>query len=278
MGFLPSSIENHLLNAGCTTTELLVLRHVLDGCAFTLRELAAKTGKSTGVLDQATKKLIGKCILRRESVNGSPKYVLASPDGILRWLREHTAETLGLLKRREDDVCNFLSTVERELRRPSVEYFEGRTGIERAYWQILDAADGSIDVFLPLFCKEEDDPLCDIRQRFTLARRRRKVAYRVIAHDTPLGRRYCSRDVFEERSTKLCAPALHPIPFEQLIAGGVLGCFSYEDERACLLRFPHLAAQQQAIFNAHWHAEEDGVTVSLDCITLAELEGAIPSL
>jgi hypothetical protein len=277
MAFLPASIEAHLFNAGCTATELLVLRHLLDGATFTLRELAGKTGKSTGVLDQATKKLIGKRILRRESVNGTPKYALGSPDAILRWLREHTAQTMGLLQRREDDVHQFLSSVERDMRRPSVEYFEGSSGLERAYWQLLDAADREILTFLPPVYKEEEDPLRGLRERFTIMRRRKKIESRVITHDTMLGRRYRARDVFTHRQTVLVDPAVHPIPFEQAIAGDVLGCFSYEQERACLLRFPHLAEQQRALFEAFWSKTNsprgEEVTISLDSITIAELEG-----
>ena len=58
MTALPAHIEEYLLEAGFTSTEILVLRRLLVGESMTLREMASNTGKSTGVLDQAMKKLL----------------------------------------------------------------------------------------------------------------------------------------------------------------------------------------------------------------------------
>jgi len=279
VAFLPSSIAAHLLHAGCTPTEVVVLRHVLEGRSFTLRELAAKTGRSTGVLDQATKKLLGKHILRRECVNGTPKYVLASAEAILCWLREHTAETLGVLRRREEDVHQFLSAVEQERRCPSMEYFEGVDGMERAFRQLFEAADGEILVFRPIEEREEQDPLRDLRAGLNRQRRHCGVFCRTITHNTSLGRRFQARDPFEHRKTVLVPKDQYPCPFEQVIAGECFACFRYEEGKACILRFPHFAQSQRGFFDALWQRFGTGGSgwsdgaLSVDCIALSELEG-----
>ena len=98
MNPLPSSIETALLDAGFTQTEVIVLRKLMDGEALTLRELGAKTGKSNGVLDQATKKLLGKLILTKQEVNGIPKFALSSVESIGAWLEqvEKQLDNLGM--------------------------------------------------------------------------------------------------------------------------------------------------------------------------------------
>jgi len=58
MSHLPASIEAYLEEAGFSATEMLIVRQLLDHGATTLREIAVKTGKSTGVLDQAMRKLL----------------------------------------------------------------------------------------------------------------------------------------------------------------------------------------------------------------------------
>ena len=65
---LPSHIEKYLSEADFSATEILILRQIITGKAFTLRELASKTGKSTGVLDQAMKKLLKKQIAEKNSL------------------------------------------------------------------------------------------------------------------------------------------------------------------------------------------------------------------
>ena len=48
---LPAGIESYLKEAGFSATEMLLLRKLVEEDSLTIRELASKTGKSTGVLD-----------------------------------------------------------------------------------------------------------------------------------------------------------------------------------------------------------------------------------
>jgi DNA-binding MarR family transcriptional regulator len=57
---LPAGIESYLKEAGFSATEMLIIRKLVEEDCLTLRELAGKTGKSTGVLDLAMKKLLQK--------------------------------------------------------------------------------------------------------------------------------------------------------------------------------------------------------------------------
>ena len=88
MNSLPSSVEAYLKEADFSSTELLVLKRLLQEDALTLREIAAKTGKSTGVLDMAVKKLMSKSIVTKEGINETTKYSIKSLEPILAWLEK----------------------------------------------------------------------------------------------------------------------------------------------------------------------------------------------
>ncbi len=134
---LPISIENYLQEAGFTPTEMLILKRLLEGQAVTLRELAAKTGKSTGVLDQATKKLIDRKIVTKENINDSSKYAISSLEAINKWMKDDMEHRHAVLDRKKQDFEAFISTVKHESSRPDMEYFEGLSGIEQAFSKLL---------------------------------------------------------------------------------------------------------------------------------------------
>ena len=94
---LPTSIEAALKDAGFTGTEILVLRKLMEEDSMTLRELASKTGKSTGVLDQAIKKLLRKGIIHRQDFNGVSKFVLLSITTISEWMARDMREKRDIL-------------------------------------------------------------------------------------------------------------------------------------------------------------------------------------
>lgn len=246
---LPASIEAYLVDSGFSPTELLVLRHALSGQALTLRELASKTGKSTGVLDQATKKLLTKQILTREKINGTPKYTVDSLHSIHRWVQRDIRGKQELLKRKEQDFRQFVSSLELDSARPKMEYFEGPEGMEKAYMRLLDLAEKELFQFLPITSKEEDDPLRNFRVRYFRERKKRNIFLRVVAHDSPLGKRFQSRDVFEFRKTTLVAESQCPIPFEKIITGDTVACFNHAEERACFVHYPELAEMERNMFN-----------------------------
>ncbi|MDD5751525.1 MAG: hypothetical protein PHS73_03320, partial [Candidatus Peribacteraceae bacterium] len=197
MTTLPASIEGYLLEAGFSLTEILVLKRMLEGEALTLRELATKTGKSTGVLDQATKKLLKRKILVRETVNDSPKVLLQSLDAVMRWMREDMDRKLQTMQSRAKDFETFIASLKQESTRPEIEYFEKDGGIERAYMKLLTIGAKEFLHYRPVTMREEEDPLRAFRVQYFRERHRRGIFARVIAPDTTLGRRYQSRDPFE---------------------------------------------------------------------------------
>ena len=277
MNSFPASIESHLLEAGFSSTEILTLKNLANGVPFSLRQIAAKTGKSTGVLDQATKKLIRKGIVKRECVNGSPKYTLASLDAVTKWISEHTNERLTILRQREKDVHLFFSSLKLEQERPSMEFFDGHDGMEQTYQRLLECKEDLLQ-YLPVSQKEEDHPLQALHEQFLCERRRRDIFLRVIAHDTFLGRRFQSRDHLAHRKTVLIPKSQCKFDFEQIIAGKTITCFHHKNLQACRMTFPSFIASQRALFEAIWSQYTEGSNYTIDNITLAELEGYMPSV
>lgn len=251
MTSLPQSIETYLIEAGFNATELLVLRRLLEDDAKTLRELASKTGKSTGVLDQATKKLINKRILKREIINGTPRYVLSSLEAIADWVKRDMHEKRDTLKRKQDDFESFIATLKKDQSRPEVRYFDGPEGMEQAYMMLLRESRDLL-VYLPVTFKEEEDPLRVFRVNFFRERRRHGIFSRVITHNTPLGRRYQSRDPFEYRKTILVPEDDFPLTFEKIISGDTVACFNHATQKACLLHYPELAHTERGSFEMIW--------------------------
>jgi|TARA_B100002003_G_scaffold176167_1_gene164069 hypothetical protein len=249
MNSFPVSIEKYLTEeAGFSGTELLSLRHLLCGDALTLRELAAKTGKSTGVLDQAVKKLITRKILCRQCVNDTPKVTLASPEAIRIWMKKDLQDKQKMLRRKEQDVESFICSLTFNITRPQIEYFEGEEGMEKAYMKLLDLTEKELFLYMPMIHKEEEDPLREFRAQYFRERKKRKIFLRVIGHDTPLGRRYKSRDHFEYRQTALAPESSCPVVFEKIIAGDTVACFNHPEKRVCFIHFPELACAERKLF------------------------------
>lgn len=263
---LPSSIETYLTDAGFTATELIVLHKLLEGEALTLRELAARTGKSTGVLDQAVKKLLGRGIVARETVNAAPKLLIKSLGSILDWVRKDTEVKFQAMKSRAQNFESFIASLERESIRPEMEYFEGREGIVKAYEKLLTLGAKELLFYLPVTTKEEEDPLCAFRVQYFRERRRAGVFSRILVPESPLGRRYRSRDPFEYRKSELLPESVFPITFEKVIAGDTVACFTHVSpagtddlagERACFLHFPELARSEREMFELLWRRAQE---------------------
>ena len=251
MNALPSSIENSLVEAGFSGTEILIIKNFVQEDAMTLRQLAAKTGKSTGVLDQAMKKLLKKGIIQKENVNGVPKFTLLSLDAIAQWMHQDTIQKRETLLRKYQNFEAFIATLTVDKARPEMEHFDGVEGIEKAYLSLLGKAKEML-AYMPVTSKEEDDPLYEFRIQYFRERRHRGIFTRVIAHNTPLGQRYQSRDMFEYRKTMLVEPEECPIPFEKIIAGDTIACFNHEQKKACFIRYPDLALMERESFCRTW--------------------------
>ncbi|MBM3231716.1 PDC sensor domain-containing protein [Candidatus Peregrinibacteria bacterium] len=290
MTSLPASIEAYLLEAGFSPTEITILKRLLEGEALTLRELGAKTGKSTGVLDQATKKLLAKKILNRDIINGVPKFTVTSLPSIAAWVEQDMREKRDTLQRKHKDFEAFLSTLELDKGRPEMEYFEGEEGIQQAFSKLLEYDDLWL-CYTQATCKEEDDPLCEFKVQLFRKRRNAKIFARVIAPDTFLGRRFASRDAFEYRETKLVPEDRMPVGFEKIIAGDTVACFNHTEKRACFIRYRELADTQRKLFEMLWcmgtskseeecavvPAQSKPAVVSLETKTLSGLREFFPS-
>lgn len=249
---LPSSIEAYLNEAGFSGTEIFILKKLLGEDALTLRELAAKTGKSTGVLDQAMKKLLKKRIVTREIINDVPKYILQSLQSVQDWMREDMQQKQQMIVRKYENFEAFLATIQKGKQRPEMEYFEGLEGIKRAYLQLL----GRGKVLLrygPTPWSTDEDPLHDFWVEYFRECKKRDVFSRIITHDTPLGRKYQSRDAFEYRQSLLVDTFEYPFKFERIIIGDTVACFQIAEKRACFIRYPELAEEERVFFERLWH-------------------------
>ncbi|MFA6038721.1 MAG: helix-turn-helix domain-containing protein [Candidatus Peribacteraceae bacterium] len=244
----PAAIEQSLLDSGLSSTEILILCHLIGGDALSLRQLAMKTGKSTGVLSQAMKKLMRKEIVSRQILNESPCYLLQTLEHVSNWLQQDTRQKENTLLRRHRNFMDFFSTLTRNQDRPDLLHFDEQEGICSAYMKLLALGVNELLCFLPMQYQEEDHPLREFQKHFARERRRRGIFLRVIANDSALGRRYKSRDPFEYRNTALVFEEKLTIPFEYVIAGDAVVCFDHKEQRACLLRYPQLAMISRAMF------------------------------
>ena len=253
---LPSSIEAHLAEAGFTQTELCILRYLLDGEPRSLRDIGAKSKKSTGVLDQAMRKLVRRKIVTREKVNGVYKFSLQSLDAVLKWIEDDEKNKQKLLKRRKQDFQSFANALKKDGLRPKMEYFEGEEGIAKAYEQMLTCECEELIQFLPLDYKEEDDPIGKIRMEFNRKRKMKNLSMRVLTHDTQLGKRFRERDDFCFRTTKLVDESRCPISFEKIICGDTIACFNHLEKSAYFIHYPELAEGEMMQFNILWNEGE----------------------
>ncbi len=262
MNVFPSSIEVLLTEAGFTSTEVLILKRLLEDQSLTLRELAAKTGKSTGVLDQSLKKLLKKNIVAKEIVNEKPKYTLHSLQSITNWIEKHTQEQQEMILRRHKNFEAFVSSLELEKNRPNIEYFEGLEGMQQAYRKLLDSGHEMLH-YIPESGFHEDESMKNFNVQYFRERRQRGIFSRVIAHNTPLGRRYQSRDPFEYRQTLLVPEGDHPFMTERILIGHDIACFNYQKKQASLLHYAELAEAERGIFEMIWNSEGRPIDTSL---------------
>ncbi|MDD5041020.1 MAG: hypothetical protein PHX87_01005 [Candidatus Peribacteraceae bacterium] len=254
---LPASIEAYLTEAGFSATEITVVKKLLEGEALTLRELASKTGKSTGVLDAAAKKLIQRRIISRETVNDTPKMLLKSLDPILQWMRRDTEEKLEAMKSRARNFETFINSLKVENKRPEMEYFEGEEGVKKAYGKLLEQQVKEFLHYRPVTVREEEDPLRAFRAQYFRERHRRGIFSRSLAPLTTLGRRFQSRDAFAYRETQLIPESVFPITFEKVIVGETVACFNHSEQRACFLKYPELAHTERTMFELLWRRAKE---------------------
>ncbi len=248
---LPAGIESYLKEAGFSSTEMLILRKLVEEDSFTLRELATKTGKSTGVLDQAMKKLLSKKIARKSIINDQPRYSIDSLDAVVKWVNQDMQERKQSLERRHQNFESFISSLKVDKHRPDMEHYHGLEGIQKAYLKLLESGKELL-TFTPVLTTAEDDPLRAFKVDLFRKRQYKKIFQRILAPDTPLARRFQSKDAFEYRKTLLLPEADYPMAFEKTIVGDTIACINFQDQTACFLRYPDLAASERAHFDSLW--------------------------
>ena len=248
---LPAGIEASLREAGFSGTEMIVLKKLVEEDCLTLRELASKTGKSTGVLDIAMKKLLSKKIARKENINDQPKYCIHSLEAIVQWVKQDMKDRKETLDRKHQNFETFIASLKVDKVRPDMEYFQGKEGILKAYDKLLEAGNELLTI-APIVSTIEDDPLRAFRVDYFRRRQVRKIFQRIIAPDTVLARRFQSRDPFEYRKTILVPEQELALSFEKTIVGSTVACIDLINETACFIRYPKLADAEKAQFEGMW--------------------------
>lgn len=248
---LPASVESYLKEAGFTATEVMIIKNLLAKDALTLREMATLMTKSTGVLDQAVKKLVSKRIMKRESINGQTKYTLMSLDAIVQWMEKDRQKKSEELERKHQNFESFIASLQLDVHRPKLDHFDSLDGIKKAYASLLAEGTEMLS-YCPITCKEEEDALREFRTQYARERQRRGIMLRIIAPDTPLGSRFQSRDPFEYRKTILVPPEELPYTFEKIIVGSTIACIDHAEKRACFIRYGKLAEAERAHFEVLW--------------------------
>ncbi len=251
-GFLlPASIEAYLRDAHFTATEILVIRKMIEEKALSLRELGAKTGKSTGVLDQAVKKLLQKKVIKRELINGNPKFTLVSLESLEKWMALEVEKRKNELDRKQQDLAEYICSLETEDTRPNIQNFEGEIALRKAYKEIINA-ESELVTFLPSNFNDEEDPLKEIVAEFTRERRRRGMFLRVIYADTVTGHSFQSKDILFHRRTVLVPKEELSLGFEKMIVGDKIFCIDHNKKFGCCITFKEFAEAEREKFSRLW--------------------------
>lgn len=186
-------------------------------------------------------------------MNRISKYSLHSLEAILQWMEQDVQRKKAMLVRRQQGFQAFVASLTVERARPEMEYFEGLEGIKKAYEALLEDTQEMLH-YMPARYKEEEDPLQDFRKNYVAERRTRGIFSRIISEDTPLGRRFQSKDFVQYRQTLLVPKERYPFFIEQIISGGMIAYLDHEHLKGCILRFSNLAHYDALFFEADWQA------------------------
>jgi len=248
---LPSSIEAYLTESGFSPTEKLILKRFLEGEALTVRELAAKTGKGTSILDRAVRKLMRKEIVKKETVNGTKKFAVESLSSIQRWIKKDADKKKEDLKRREHDFEVFLATLHRELCRPELEHFDGEDSLFDAYNAVINLAKTDRQILRYISSGGSDSKylIDEFHKGFNRARIKEGISEHVLACNNLESRKLKSRDGYERRETSLLSDEKCPITFEKIITRDSVAYFNSKEMKATIIHYPELAEEERRAFD-----------------------------
>ena len=254
MANFPISIEDHLKEAGFNVTEILILRNVLTGKQYTLRELASKTGKSTGHLDQSMKKLLKRGIITKVIINNRTKYTLDSISALSKYIQKYFTDHVSTVKRRSQDVSAFFSTLRIEHSRPSMEYFDGDSGIKAFYERLQKELEPHEQLlsYMPVTpqIKEQFGQYID---QFTQFRRKQSIPLKVLTHNTLEARRYQSKDMLYNRETRFIEPDRCLLYIEHLLSNTAYCCIDYKNNAAQIIVYKEFVEEKRSIFMSLWN-------------------------
>lgn len=253
MTYIPLSVEQQLKESGFSGTEILVLRHLLAGYHCTVRELASKTGKSTGVVDQSIKKLLRKKLVQKQSVNGAPKYCLGSTKELSAYLQQSVGEHIQTLHRRAKDIGDYLRSVQVEHSQPTMEYFSGHKGMKTLIDRFIElsASESDIVAYVPTSAFIQDEYKLE-REYFTQKRKEINTHLRLLTHDNLHGKRLRELDPITNKETRFISSALCPLNIGHILAGPAYGCINYQKCEAYLVLFADFTAEKRAVFEGLW--------------------------
>ena len=251
----PSTVQAYLQESGFSVAEILIITHLIEDGTLTVRMLCAKTGKSVGVIDRAVKKLRGRGLIRREVINGVPKYLVGTISSIRQWMHNESRERKEMINRKQHDFEVFLSSLKEELCRPELEHFEGESAIEDMYMQVLIMSVDQKEVlhYLPITSEGEDHQMLKYRSMFDKIRKNNGIFSRVITQDTAEGRKIKSKDHLRNRMTLIVPAQRFPVTFEKIITKDAIACFSCSENKATILHYPELAEEERKTFSTLWN-------------------------
>jgi hypothetical protein len=220
------------------------------------------------------KKLMGKNIVSKEWINDTYKYALASLRTVADWMERDVRQKRETLQRRFQDFSSFIGTLKFDAKRPTIRYFEGEEGVRQAYGAMLERGE-EILRYLPAPLIDEEDALYPFLASCVRERRRRKIFSRVIAYDTPDGRKFQSRDQLDFRKTRLAPADEYQFPFEKAIVGELIVCFNHAERKACAILYPELAQSERTLFEKIWKQElSKNISASVPVVSMTSQETA----
>ncbi len=254
----PKTIEHVLHTGGYTGVEQLLLRHLLPGEPLTLRELSHKTGKSTGSLDRAVKKLLVRRILQRATVNEQQKFTVAPAASLVESLASGFQRQRTLLERQEREVRTFFTSLSLESEHPALEHVRGIEGIAQLLRRIASVSCPS-DVLhvLPQPACEDDTQLSPLYDAFHHQRSTSRCFARVLVPSTRDGLRFRERDALRFRATRLLPQGAPETVIEKLLTDELVVTINHASHTGMVLRSRDLAAAERSLFEALWLRAEE---------------------
>lgn len=274
---LPLGVENYLRESGFSSSEVIVLRKLLEENLLTIRELSAKTGKGNGVIDAALKKLLRHNIVGKETMNEHTRYKVIDPQAIVAWTKRNLREHTDMMERRHQSFAQFMKHLTVAKHHPEIEHFSGADGFMKAHDKLLETRTELLTYTDPASIPG-DDPLAAFRLQYFRRRQVHGVFQRIIAPDSPRARRFRSRDPFEYRRTLPIRPEDYPLSFEKVIAGDIVACLDNTTMEASFIRFPQLAASERTAFERLWTEQVERDRAEEGLHPIVEVEPSTMSL